>query len=386
MKTRTKVVNREIVMFALPWTRETVPHAVIELTRDCNLSCRACYREKTPGVRSIDEILDDVRIIERHQRVHTISLAGGEPTLHPHLPEIVRRVKARGHRVSLVTNALLLTDDRLSALKAAGLDIVMIHVDEGQDRPDLSDPDDQAAINRLRETIAARVAAHGIAAGLCTTLYPETLPHLPALINLILRSSHINFLFATHAVTIPALVAECSHAAHVREKTRCETTNSMVMRSMRHQFDLTPYAYIAPSRANTDGELPCITYSVPVAHREKPEILRMQSGRADRRLVMLSRLLAGRYLYFTPNSLLASCIQISLNGLFSKKPLRAATFLLRACGYPLRIKRLVFENAPRLTADGTVNCCDFCPNATVREGRMIPVCLADFQQELNLNT
>jgi len=85
-------------MFALPWTRETVPHAVIELTRDCNLACRACYRQKSPGFRSVESVLGDVAVIERHQRVHTISLAGGEPTLHPELIEIVSAVKRRGHR------------------------------------------------------------------------------------------------------------------------------------------------------------------------------------------------------------------------------------------------------------------------------------------------
>ena len=133
-------------MFALPWTKKSVPHAVIEITRDCNLTCRACYREKHAGMRPVADILRDVEIIERHQRVHTLSLAGGEPTLHPDLPEIVRAVKSRGHCVSLVTNALLLDDAMLACLAAAGLDIVMIHIDEGQTRPDLPDPADVAAL------------------------------------------------------------------------------------------------------------------------------------------------------------------------------------------------------------------------------------------------
>jgi len=81
-------------MFALPWTRDSVPHAVIELTRDCNLACRACYRQKTAGFRPVAAILEDVAVIERHQRVHTVSLAGGEPTLHPELLAIVRAVSA----------------------------------------------------------------------------------------------------------------------------------------------------------------------------------------------------------------------------------------------------------------------------------------------------
>ncbi|MGI6496574.1 MAG: radical SAM protein [Kiritimatiellia bacterium] len=373
-------------MFALPWTRDTVPHAVIELTRDCNLACRACYRKKEPGMRTVAEVLQDVEIIEKHQRVHTISLAGGEPTLHPELPEIVRRVKARGHCVSLVTNAVLLDDAMLSELAAAGLDIVMIHVDEGQTRPDLPENAGITALNALREQIAARVCAHGITAGLCTTLYPESLANLPALVSVFLNNPDINFLFATHAVAIPELVARSAGGATVMtdHATCCGTSNRGVMESLRQAFGLEPYAYIAPAAPMPDGELPCITYSVPVAHRTRPRFLRMKSGRMDRALVQASRLIAGRYLYFTPNRVLPNALQILFNGLGSGRPLRALAFLIGAIGAPLRMKRLVFENAPRITAGGTVNCCDFCPNSTVRDGAVVPVCLADHRAELNL--
>lgn len=371
-------------MFALPWTRDTVPHAVIEITRDCNLACRACYRAKEPGMRTVAEILQDVAIIEKHQRVQTISLAGGEPTLHPELPEIVRRVKARGHRVSLVTNAVLLDDAMLTTLAAAGLDIVMIHVDEGQTRPDLPEAADIAALNALREHLAARVCAHGITAGLCTTLYPESLANLPALIDVFLRNPNINFLFATHAAAIPKLVAQSADGAASTDTTCCGTSNRRVMETLRKAFGLEPYAYIAPTAPMPDGEWPCITFSVPVAHRAQPRFLRMRSGRVDRALVRVSRLIAGRYLYFTPNRVLANAVQILVNGLGSRHPLRALAFLAGAIGVPLRMKRLVFENAPRLTEAGTVNCCDFCPNATVRDGVVVPVCLADHRTELNL--
>ncbi|MFT3783769.1 MAG: hypothetical protein QM790_17290 [Nibricoccus sp.] len=87
----------------------------------------------------------------------------------------------------------VLSDDLLNRLAVVGLDIVMIHVDEGQIRPDLSDPADIDAVNRLRETLAAKVHAHGISVGLCTTLYPDSLANLPALVGLFLRHAHINF-------------------------------------------------------------------------------------------------------------------------------------------------------------------------------------------------
>ena len=110
----------------------------------------------------------------------------------------------------------------------------------------------------------------------------------------------------------------------------------------------------------------------------------MDSGASDRTLVQFSRLLAGRYLYYTPDRLVANALQILGNGLFSGHLFRALRFLVGAIGAPLRIKRLVFENAPRITPEGTVNCCDFCPNSPVRNGQVVPVCLADYAAQLLL--
>jgi hypothetical protein len=110
----------------------------------------------------------------------------------------------------------------------------------------------------------------------------------------------------------------------------------------------------------------------------------MRSGPGDRRLVEFSRRLAGRFLYFTPDRLFAHLVQIGCNALCSGRILPAVRFLGGAIGAPLRIKRLVFENAPRITPEGTVNCCDFCPNSTVHEGKIVPVCLADHVRALRL--
>ncbi|MBN8458660.1 MAG: radical SAM protein [Verrucomicrobia bacterium] len=363
-------------MFPLPWTRTTVPHGVIELTRECNLACRACYRAKAAGFKPVADILEEVAVLERNQRLHTVSLAGGEPTLHPHLPEIVRSIKQRGLRVSLVTNGLLLDDPLLEKLRAAKLDVVMVHVDEGQRRPDLSNASDPAAVNRLREILTERVHSHGIAAGLCTTIYPESLRNLPSLVELFLRHPHINFLFATHAVSIASLIEPGA------DRTEAATRNGMVIPLLRQSFGLEPFAYLPAAIPTGDGEHPCITYTVPVAHAATPAHLAMRPTRIDRSLIRLAGLVAGRFPYFTPHSTAAALAQILCNAIGSGRPLSTLAFLVRAVGRPLRIKRMVFENTPRLTASGSVNCCDACPNSTVRDGKVVPVCLADHARQL----
>jgi MoaA/NifB/PqqE/SkfB family radical SAM enzyme len=58
-----------------------------------------------------------------------ITFSGGEPTLHPDLDELIRRVRRRGAIATLITNGLLLTPERIRALNHAGLDYLQISID-----------------------------------------------------------------------------------------------------------------------------------------------------------------------------------------------------------------------------------------------------------------
>lgn len=368
-------------MIQLPWTTHTVPHCVLELTQQCNLSCKACYRQKHDSYKSFHNIQEEVSIIETHQKIQTISLAGGEPTLHPDLCQFVRYIHERGHKVSLVTNGLNLTDTLLGALKQAGLDIVMIHVDEGQERPDLPQNATIEDLNTLRKDLAAKVSRHNIDAGLCVTIYEDSFANIPALVECILSVPYINFLFATHAVVIPELV---NRAGNPGECRLAKTCNSDVFQVMKAQFGLECFAYIPPKTDDTN-ERPCITYTVPVLYKNNTySYIPLQSGVVDQYLIRLSRYAAGRYMYYCKNSLAITAIQILVNGLSRLKIRTSLMYLLKALspGSASRTKRLVFENAPVITANGTINCCDFCPNSTVRGGKIVPVCLADHVDHL----
>lgn len=363
-------------MIKLPWDKHSVPHCVLEITRKCNLSCKACYREKCDVTKSVEKIIEELKIIENHQMVHTVSLAGGEPTLHPQLCEIVRQIKFRNHKVSLVTNGLVLDDDILLQLKIAGLDVIMIHVDEGQKRPDLPNEPTITDINNLRKVIADKVASHGIDAGLCVTIYDDSISNIPQLIQCIFESPNINYLLATHAVAIPKVIEKSG----TKELFRASLTrNSHILELMKDKFELDCYAYI-PSK-DQDEEKPCITYFVPVLHNNaKYTYHKMRSCWADKMLIKLSKIIAGRYMYYCKQNSIIIGIQVLTNGIAKFNFLNSVSFLIQSMlgKKSLRGKRLVFENAPIINSNGEVSCCDFCPNSTVRDGKIVPVCLADY--------
>lgn len=107
----------------------------ISLTDRCNLRCVYCMPQD--GLQwqpradqlSVDEI---VRVVETAARggVRRVRLTGGEPLVHPHIVEIVRRIASIQNieEVSLTTNAMLL--ERLAhPLADAGLKRVNLSLD-----------------------------------------------------------------------------------------------------------------------------------------------------------------------------------------------------------------------------------------------------------------
>ena len=61
-------------------------------------------------------------------------------------------------------------------------------------------------------------------------------------------------------------------------------------------------------------------------------------------------------------------------------------FALRAIlhGWTVREKHIIVQLPPHSLGDGRIECCDNCPDATVRNGRLQPVCLADLREEVPL--
>jgi MoaA/NifB/PqqE/SkfB family radical SAM enzyme len=58
-----------------------------------------------------------------------ITISGGEPLMHPHLEEIVRRIRRHGILAGMITNGYLLTPQRIEHLNRAGLDHLQISID-----------------------------------------------------------------------------------------------------------------------------------------------------------------------------------------------------------------------------------------------------------------
>ena len=90
--------------------------------RRCNLDCSYCNEyDKTSAPVPLETMVGRIdRLADLGATI--ITLSGGEPTLHPDLDVIIRRIRGRGAIATLITNGLLLTPDRIRALNRSGLD------------------------------------------------------------------------------------------------------------------------------------------------------------------------------------------------------------------------------------------------------------------------
>jgi MoaA/NifB/PqqE/SkfB family radical SAM enzyme len=121
---------REIRMFAKAMQSASHPIlAQVVPIRRCNLECAYCNEYDKISAPVPLEIM--LRRIDRLAEFGTtiITLSGGEPTLHPDLDAIIRRIRERGAIATLITNGLLLTPDRIVKLNRAGLDYLQISID-----------------------------------------------------------------------------------------------------------------------------------------------------------------------------------------------------------------------------------------------------------------
>jgi MoaA/NifB/PqqE/SkfB family radical SAM enzyme len=97
--------------------------------RRCNIDCGYCneYDKVSPPVpfEVMTERIDTLAELG----TSVIAFSGGEPLLHPELDALIRRIRQHGMMAGLITNGFLLSEKRIAALNAAGLDYLQISID-----------------------------------------------------------------------------------------------------------------------------------------------------------------------------------------------------------------------------------------------------------------
>jgi uncharacterized radical SAM superfamily Fe-S cluster-containing enzyme len=140
-----------------------------DLTDHCNLKCPTCFADSSPqinGVVSLADILSsvDTRLSRENGRIDVLMLSGGEPTLYPHLAELLDELIARPvTRILVNTNGIRIArEPELVKLLAKHRERVEVYLQYDGPSAATSRHHRGADLTRLKEQAIDALSAAGI--------------------------------------------------------------------------------------------------------------------------------------------------------------------------------------------------------------------------------
>jgi MoaA/NifB/PqqE/SkfB family radical SAM enzyme len=377
-------------LYRLPWTLPDNAISWLEPTSACNLACDGCYRENVAGShKALPEIREEIAAFRRLRNSDGISIAGGDPLMHPDIVEIVRIVHELGMKPILNTNGSRLTLPLLRELKKAGVYGFTLHVDSKQGRPGWKGKS-EIELNELRLEYATMLKeVGGICCSFNSTVYEDTLGDVPELVDW--AGKHIDIVhvmvFILYRAAVPQIPFDWYAGAKKVDMNalvysepgdrRVDMKAPEVVAEIRKRFpEFTPCAYLNGTE-QPDTYKWLLTGRVGTTERmygyvgsRYMEI--MQAGH---------HLGTGRYLAYAPPKLTSKGRTMLLlapfdDGVRSIAKRWAGSLLAN----PLRLfRKMHFQSVMIIQPvdfleNGAQNMCDGCPDMTMWNGELVWSC------------
>ncbi|MHB8873312.1 MAG: radical SAM protein [Myxococcaceae bacterium] len=380
-------------LYRLPWTVSDNVISWLEPTAKCNLACEGCYRDNVDSHKSLAEVRKELDVFNKFRGYDGVSIAGGDPLLHPQIVEIVRMIKSDGHKPVLNTNGLALTEELLAQLKDAGAEGFTFHIDSKQGRPGWKGKN-ELELNELRLKLANMVAdIGGLSCAFNSTVYEDTLKYVPELVQW--AEDHIDVVNIMVFITYRAAMMEGEFDYYNqgekvdakplvytidKAKQRMDISSRDVVAKIRERFpDFEPSAYLGGSE-KPDSLKWLLTGRVGM----KGKVMGYVGPKFMELMQVTKHLFTGTYLaYAPPKSLSWGRSMMALGAIDPGLRKTAGSWFSHLARRPLDVtKKLHYQSIMciqpiDLLADGRQNMCDGCPDLTVHEGELVYSCRLD---------
>jgi uncharacterized protein (DUF952 family) len=377
-------------LYRLPWSLPDNAIAWLEPTRKCNLACLGCYRENDPrGHKTLKEVRHDLDVFKRYRTVDGVSIAGGDPLLHPEIVEIVRMVARDGLKPIVNTNGLALTPQLLGALKAAGVAGFTFHVDSKQNRPHWKDKTEIELCELRRHYAEMVAAAGGIGCSFNATVYEDTLRYVPDLVAwaqrnietvhtivfIAFRQGVVGGAFDHYVKGVPVDLSAMPYVT--TDQTPHELQSTDIVTEIRKRFpDFAPAAYL-----NGTEQPDTLKWLLSGRLGTRERVYGYVGARSMEAAQAFHHLATGRYLAYTgPRALAHGRAMLLLSALDPHLRPIARRWLTAGLRRPSRLlAKLHFQSVMIIQpadvyADGRQNMCDGCPDMTVWNDRLVWSC------------
>lgn len=383
-------------LYRLPWNDADNVLSWLEPTSKCNLACEGCYRENVNEHKSLAEVRKDLDTFNKFRKHDSVSIAGGDPLLHPEILEIVRMVKADGHKPVINTNGLALTEPLLRELKEAGLIGLTFHIDSKQGRPGWKGKN-ELELNELRLQLAKMVAkVGGLSCAFNATIYEDTLQFVPELTKF--AEDHIDLIDVMVFILYRAAVnqgefdfyrngqqVKSDPLVYAVEETqqRVDLNAREVVAKIRERFpDFSPSAYLGGTeKPDSLKWLYTGRYGFPAKDGQEGKVLGYVGPKFMEYVQTTHHALFGKYLAYAPKGTLeAGRSSLALGAIEPGVRNVAKNWVSHLAKHPLDVRRklhfqtvLIIQPIDML-ADGRQNMCDGCPDVTAHDGQIVWSC------------
>ena len=382
--------------YRLPWNLPDNAISWLEVTKACNLYCEGCYRENSPkGHKPLDEIRSDLATFRKYRKTDGVSLAGGDPLVHPDILEIVRLVAQDGLKPIINTNGMALTREFVRELKKAGAAGFTLHVDSKQHRPHWRGKS-EIELNELRLTLAEMLAeVGGLSCAFNATVYGDTLQYVPDI--LAWGQEHIDIVHVIVFIAIRAAVLDSKFDYYARgekvdmspivystldENQRLDILSNDIVEVIRTRYpDFEPSAYL-----NGTEKPDSFKWLLSGRIGNRKSILGYVGPKFMELAQVLNHLRHGTYLAYTKPGvqrnakamLLLAPLDRGLKGV-AKNFLRSLWKNPLNLFRPLHLQSVTIIQPADILCDGSMSMCDGCPDITVWNDELVWSCRLEEQ-------
>jgi hypothetical protein len=373
--------------YRMPWSLSDNGIFWLEITSQCNLTCEGCYHENIPGGhKSLADIEEEFKVIKRLRKVDSVSIAGGDPLLHPQITDIVRMVRKYGWKPIMNTNGLALTPELLANLKKAGVFGFTFHVDTSQKRRD-SHADTEQEHVAIRQQLAELVAREGgMVCGFNQTVSEQTLEQIPGIVRWAERYPDIINTMVFILFRTPGMSANFDFFARGKKvslygtyiKTSWGGIKNLKAQDVVAKIRETDPDYKPSGYLNGTVEAEAMKWTLATRIANKKRTFGYTSPRFMEFVQIFHHRFYGTWLSYAAPSLLHAGRSTLLALGWMDKQMRKTLlrFLLDPSAWFGRVylQNFAIIQPVDLLADGRMNMCDGCPDITVHEGQLYWSC------------
>jgi pyruvate-formate lyase-activating enzyme len=377
-------------LYRLPWSMNDNPIAWLEVSDICNIHCEGCYRQRITGHKTLDQIKEEVLFFKKWRNPDNVSIAGGEPLIHPQILEIVNFIARNGIKPVILTNGVALKPDFLRELKKAGLAGFTIHIDSHQNRPHWEGKTEKG-LNDLRQHYADMIAdVGGVYLIFNSTVYPSTFHEIPDVVQWgqanIEKVHGLVFITYRTATTEASVgrdtsdnLVDISKLSYVRDRFEEKFVTSPEVAELIHSNfpDYSPACYLGGSILHDSYK-----WLIGACVGTKKAIYGSVGKQTMEVAQVGHHIFTGTYLAYLSYARIGT--KIFMLSPWDKDIRKAwGNWVKDVIRHPGRffngvyVQSIGIIQAPDILPDGRADMCDSCPDITYFEGKLVNSCRMD---------